>query len=226
VLSLYGDLARATGSCRGDPTSGVILATNAGRVVAHGSVCASWSTRDGRSSSSTIRDRGSTDWCKSRSRRRPARAPGARGPRGTRHGRAALVGGDAPSARLSARPELRRTDLAVPCWRFSRRARTSIFPWFDPPAPIGSRRLVRCRATRNWFRSDTHAARRARRGWPLHPRLGRALAAVEHEGGAFGCVGLALLQERTSFPRRCDGAPRISTCGSTPSDRVASRHDR
>src|SRR6185436_5070336 len=38
-------------------------------------------------------------------------------------------------------------------------------------------------------------------GWPLHPRVARALAAVEQEGaGAYGCVGLALLHERDVVP--------------------------
>ncbi len=46
-------------------------------------------------------------------------------------------------------------------------------------------------------------------GWPLHPRLGRALAAVEHEGaGAYGCLGLALLQEKDVLPPGADASAR------------------
>jgi ATP-dependent helicase HrpB len=100
-------------------------------------------------------------------------------------------------------PELRRTDLCGPVLAIVASGEdANAFPWFDPPAPhriAGARALLE-RLGLVADRTLTPLGERVA-GWPLHPRLGRALAAVEHEGaGTYGCVGLALLQERDFVP--------------------------
>jgi ATP-dependent helicase HrpB len=96
-------------------------------------------------------------------------------------------------------PELRRTDLCGPVLAILASGDDpDAFPWFDPPAPhrIAAARSLLERLGLVADRSLTPLGERVA-GWPLHPRLGRALVAVEHEGaGAHGCLGLALLQER------------------------------
>jgi ATP-dependent helicase HrpB len=100
-------------------------------------------------------------------------------------------------------PELRRTDLCGPALAILASGDDpAVFPWFDPPAPhrIAAARSLLERLALVSGRALTPLGERVA-GWPLHPRLGRALAAVEHEGaGAYGCLGLALLQERDVVP--------------------------
>ena len=100
-------------------------------------------------------------------------------------------------------PELQRTDLCGPVLAIlSSGEDPAAFPWFDPPAPhrIAAARSLLERLGLVSGRALTPLGERVA-GWPLHPRLGRALAAVEHEGaGGYGCLGLALLQERDVPP--------------------------
>jgi ATP-dependent helicase HrpB len=120
-------------------------------------------------------------------------------------------------------PELQRTDLCGPVLAIlaSGEPDPAAFAWFDPPAlhrvAAACALLERLGLLTGGFLGGSALTPLGERvaGWPLHPRLGKALSAVEEEGaGADGCLGLALLQEKDVPP------PSVETAASDLQERI------